>query len=50
MRTPVALGLTPTQIDALLRALRLLIDGGARGMADASLGTAKLSLSGSQEP
>ena len=42
MRTPVALGLTPTQIDALLRTLRRLIDGGARGMADASLGTANL--------
>jgi putative ATP-dependent endonuclease of the OLD family len=28
--TSVALGLAPTQIDALLRALRLLIDGGAR--------------------
>jgi hypothetical protein len=42
--TSVALGLAPTQIDALLRALRLLIDGGARGMADASLGTANLIL------
>jgi putative ATP-dependent endonuclease of OLD family len=40
--TPVALGLTSTRIDALLRALRLLIDGGARGVADASLGTANL--------
>jgi hypothetical protein len=37
--TSVALGLA---LDALLRALRLLIDGGARGMADASLGTANL--------
>ena len=40
--TSVALGLAPTQIDSLLRALRLLIDGGARGVADASLGTANL--------
>jgi putative ATP-dependent endonuclease of the OLD family len=40
--TSVALGLAPTQIDALLRTLRRLIDGGARGMADASLGTANL--------
>jgi putative ATP-dependent endonuclease of OLD family len=37
--TSVALGLA---LDALLRVLRLLIDGGARGMADASLGTANL--------
>jgi putative ATP-dependent endonuclease of OLD family len=40
--TSVSLGLAPTRIDALLRALRLLIDGGARGVADASLGTANL--------
>jgi putative ATP-dependent endonuclease of OLD family len=40
--TSVALGLAPTQIDALVRALRLLIDGGARGVEDASLGTANL--------
>lgn len=40
--TSVALGLSPTRIDALLRALRLLIDDGARGVADASLGTANL--------
>jgi putative ATP-dependent endonuclease of OLD family len=40
--TSVALGLAPTRIDALLRALRLLIDEGARGIADASLGTANL--------
>ncbi|KRE13372.1 ATP-dependent endonuclease [Bosea sp. Root483D1] len=40
--TPISLGITPTRIDALLRALRLLIDGGARGIADASLGTANL--------
>ena len=37
--TSVAPGLA---LDALLCALRLLIDGGARGMADASLGTANL--------
>jgi hypothetical protein len=40
--TPISLGITPTRIDALLRALRLLIDGGARGIADASPGTANL--------
>ena len=40
--TSVSLGLAPTHIDALLRALRLLIDDGARGVADASLGTANL--------
>ncbi|CAN7310020.1 AAA family ATPase [Bradyrhizobium sp. LjRoot220] len=40
--TSVALGLAPARIDALLRALRLLIDGGVRGVADASLGTANL--------
>jgi putative ATP-dependent endonuclease of OLD family len=40
--TTISLGLAPTRIDALLRALRLLIDGGARGIADASLGTANL--------
>lgn len=40
--TSIALGLSPTRIDALLRALRLLIDDGARGVADASLGTANL--------
>ncbi|GJE27524.1 ATP-dependent nuclease [Methylobacterium organophilum] len=40
--TSVALGLAPTRLDALLRALRLLIDQGARGVADASLGTANL--------
>jgi putative ATP-dependent endonuclease of OLD family len=34
--------LSPTRVDALLRALRLLIDDGARGVADASLGTANL--------
>jgi putative ATP-dependent endonuclease of OLD family len=40
--TRISLGLAPAQIDALLRAFRLLIDDGARGVADASLGTANL--------
>lgn len=40
--TSVALGLAPTRLDALLRALRLLIDEGERGVAEASLGTANL--------
>lgn len=40
--TSVALGLAPTRLDALLRALRLLIDQGERGVAEASLGTANL--------
>ncbi len=39
---PLDLGLAPTRVDALLRSLRLLIDGGARGIGDASLGTANL--------
>ena len=39
---PVALGLAPTRVDALLRSLRLLIDNGARAIPDASLGTANL--------
>lgn len=39
---PLTLGLAPTRVDALLRSLRLLIDGGARGVPDASLGTANL--------
>lgn len=39
---PVKLGLAPTRLDALLRSLRLLIDDGARGIPDASLGTANL--------
>lgn len=38
----VTLGLAPTRLDALLRSLRLLIDNGARGIPDASLGTANL--------
>lgn len=39
---PLTLGLAPTRLDALLRSLRLLIDNGARGIGDASLGTANL--------
>ncbi|HEV7306310.1 ATP-dependent nuclease [Ensifer sp.] len=39
---PLTLGLAPTRVDALLRSLRLLIDNGARGVSDASLGTANL--------
>lgn len=39
---PVTLGLAPTRLEALLRSLRLLIDNGARGVPDASLGTANL--------
>lgn len=38
----LTLGATPTNVDLLLRGLRLLIDGGARGIGDASLGTANL--------
>jgi putative ATP-dependent endonuclease of the OLD family len=38
----LTLGLAPARIDALLRGLRLLIDKGTRGIADASLGTANL--------
>lgn len=39
---PVTLGLAPTRVEALLRSLRLLIDNGARGIPEASLGTANL--------
>lgn len=39
---PLTLGLAPTRVDTLLRSLRLLIDNGARGIGDASLGTANL--------
>ncbi len=39
---PLTLGLAPTRVEALLRSLRLLIDNGARGIGDASLGTANL--------
>ena len=38
----LTLGAAPTNVDVLLRGLRLLIDGGARGSGDASLGTANL--------
>lgn len=38
----LTLGTTPTNVDVLLRGLRLLIDGGARGIGDASLGTTNL--------
>ena len=38
----LTLGVTPTNVDVLLRSLRLLIDGAARGIGDASLGTANL--------
>ena len=37
-----ALGFAPTDPDRLLRALQLLIDGGKRGIADASLGSANV--------
>lgn len=39
---PLTLGLAPTRLDALLRSLRLLIDGGMRSIGDASLGSANL--------
>lgn len=39
---PIELGLAPVRVDALLRGLRILIDSGARGIGDASLGTANL--------
>lgn len=39
---PLDLGLAPTRVDTLLRSLRLLIDNRARGISDASLGTANL--------
>jgi putative ATP-dependent endonuclease of OLD family len=42
LAVPLTLGLAPTRVDALLRSLRLLIDDGARGIPDASLGTANL--------
>jgi putative ATP-dependent endonuclease of OLD family len=37
-----ALGFAPTEADRLLRALQLLIDGGKRGVAEASLGSANV--------
>ena len=40
--TPISLGLAPSRIDALLRALGILIDDGSRGIGEASLGTANL--------
>ena len=36
------IGFSPTKADRLIRALRLFIDGGARTVADASLGSANL--------
>lgn len=39
---PIKLGLAPTRVDTLLRSLRILIDNGARGIGDASLGTSNL--------
>ena len=38
------LGVSPIQVDYMLRSLRLLIDDGMRGISDASLGTANLIL------
>jgi putative ATP-dependent endonuclease of OLD family len=38
----VTLGLTPTDPDRLVRALRLFIDAGKRGISEASLGSANL--------
>jgi putative ATP-dependent endonuclease of OLD family len=38
----VTLGLTPSDNDRLLRALRLFIDSGKRGISDASFGSANL--------
>ena len=40
--TDLSLGLAPTRVDALLRALRILIDNSTRGISEASLGTANL--------
>jgi putative ATP-dependent endonuclease of OLD family len=40
--TSLQLGLSETKADSLLRALRLFIDNGSRGMSEASLGTANL--------
>jgi putative ATP-dependent endonuclease of OLD family len=37
-----ALGFAPTEADRLLRALQLMIDGGKRGVAEASLGSANV--------
>src|SRR5207247_9536791 len=38
----MSLRVSPTRADRLLRALRLFIDGGARGIGDESLGSANL--------
>jgi hypothetical protein len=46
--TDLSIGLAPTQLDALLRGLRLLINAGARGIGDASLDTANLVFSRSK--
>ena len=40
--TDVGLGVGPTDVDRLLRTVRMLLDGGDRGVADASLGMANL--------
>ena len=40
--TEVTLGFSPTEGDRLIRALRLLIDGGVRGVPESSLGAANL--------
>ncbi len=37
-----ALGFTPTEADRLIRSLQLMIDGGKRGVAEASLGSANV--------
>ena len=41
---PLKLGVAPTQVDSMLRELKLLIDEGFRGISDASLGTSNLVL------
>jgi putative ATP-dependent endonuclease of OLD family len=40
--TDLTLGFTPTDAELLIRALKLFIDGGKRGVPDSSLGTANL--------
>jgi putative ATP-dependent endonuclease of OLD family len=44
-----ALGFAPTEADRLLRALQLMIDGGKRGIAEASLGSANVLYLGLKE-
>jgi putative ATP-dependent endonuclease of OLD family len=44
-----ALGFAPTKADRLLRALQLMIDGGKRGVAEASLGSANVLYVGLKE-